>query len=1244
MNPSNFCLTSDIQNVVKEGPFTVHGFHIIVDGNLEQHMDDSSLQHQHNDFYDPVNINNDMNICGTIDCHSNMNPIVGSMNIVSSLSDNIHVTIDDPQVIQKNLDQQISPNVCLLRTMHPHELDAEQDYRNKSQSAMLVSPDVPTNCVLADRSSTYTNPIISPYADSTTFMDTETQVSGFEVTKPNNFIETTTQATLIANTDGLTLNSINVDNKPESHVKLRLDVTKLDDKELQKFDRAKNAKVPRMHEDLHATPNVSPTVDTVFRANEAQQEVPSDFTFTLFGQEQEHGANIGVFPFGVEITDDMPGEDIPVPAVVESSPFKTPQSVPHNVVKQQRERIRRAKEPILCQAFPSKFHSYELRILQQPEEQHRARYLTEGSRGAVKNRSGNGYPIVKLLGYTGVATLQVFIGTDTGRIRPHGFYQACKVCGKNSTPCNEKDVDGTTVIEVELNEANEMAASIDCVGILKLRNADVEQRIGIAKAKKKSTKARMVYRAIFQKPCGNAQVLQVASSTILCTQAIGEPEICKMSLQEAQSPGGNELFIIGKNFLKGAQVFFQQVTDDDVGHILWEKEGEIDKDYFQTTHMIVTVPKFGGQFKNSVTHCEKVQCQVVVNCVGKTSEPQPFHYISVEKQEMVTVKTDVGTAEESESRKRNYPFVAPETLELNQHTQQAPTNSDLFQLPSGVLKDVSLQQTSDYTAMEQGCTSNVDDNPADSKNVALANFASDLEQGTSKDDQFLLTHDKFEHVNLDSIPVPLWSSKNADNAFDSSGKADTEFESINFNSMSSEDFPANALSSVHDLIKSHGLSADSHGLSADGFPLEDVDMLSQSVLTKAADGSIVSKFLQHMALKSSDPMIGGGAMLISQNKHQSQCNNIQSDRDLLMVSDKQGHIMEPEKSVSYLKEDMACSSSSLESLTFGNINTSVYNADQACSSECIVSLSDMDLQIDNVKNVFNFDYLQQPDNSDDTSIRHNLNHSSLKQSHPMEYVSVNNMASEIHVVDLTCGPKTLYLSPRTPFSNSTLPFSNSGPHYLPDTVVSSTNVDLLPSTQTVSANSHFSPTDVLTTFNLIQQTHPSAVPVAVYPQSQTQPAPTASCQFPFIAQALDHTGQASSQDMHHSVQLPQSLHHKSQLSQAPATTTMPSVQLPTSSTPVGFSLGSQSTSNPLAPQIIICNSQMAHGFSNQLPAANFSSPSIVIMPGASGPDNRMENLLRSILGSMLQPQQQTPQQQMPQQQMPQQQTHPQKPQ
>lgn len=51
----------------------------------------------------------------------------------------------------------------------------------------------------------------------------------------------------------------------------------------------------------------------------------------------------------------------------------------------------------------------QLQIITQPEQQHRARYQTEGSRGAVKDRSGNGFPVVKLNGYNKPTTLQVNI-------------------------------------------------------------------------------------------------------------------------------------------------------------------------------------------------------------------------------------------------------------------------------------------------------------------------------------------------------------------------------------------------------------------------------------------------------------------------------------------------------------------------------------------------------------------------------------------------------------------------------------------------------------------------------------------------------------------------------------------------------------------------------------------------------------------------------------------------------------------
>lgn len=52
--------------------------------------------------------------------------------------------------------------------------------------------------------------------------------------------------------------------------------------------------------------------------------------------------------------------------------------------------------------------------------------------------------------------LQIFVGNDAGRVKPHGFYQACRVTGRNTTACREVDIEGTTVIEVPLDPSSNM--------------------------------------------------------------------------------------------------------------------------------------------------------------------------------------------------------------------------------------------------------------------------------------------------------------------------------------------------------------------------------------------------------------------------------------------------------------------------------------------------------------------------------------------------------------------------------------------------------------------------------------------------------------------------------------------------------------------------------------------------------------------------------------------------------------------
>ncbi|XP_045470078.1 uncharacterized protein LOC123677546 isoform X2 [Harmonia axyridis] len=273
----------------------------------------------------------------------------------------------------------------------------------------------------------------------------------------------------------------------------------------------------------------------------------------------------------------------------------------------------------------SRFSDATLSIVKQPEQQHRARYQTEGSRGAVKDREGNGFPIVQLNGYYKPATLQVFIGTDVGKVSPHMFYQACKVSGKNSTPCIEKKIEGTCVIELQLDPTKDMSATCDCVGILKERNVDVEHRFPDQlgnRSKKKSTRCRMIFRTTLTHEDGRQETLQVGSQPIVCTQPPGVPEISKKSLTSCPATGGLELFVLGKNFSKDTKVYFQQTKDDRT--VIWEQTCIPDKEFLQQTHFVCVIPPYR---RPNIT--EPVSVRLFVVASGKASESHQFLYTPV---------------------------------------------------------------------------------------------------------------------------------------------------------------------------------------------------------------------------------------------------------------------------------------------------------------------------------------------------------------------------------------------------------------------------------------------------------------------------------------------------------------------------------------------------------------------------------------------------------------------------------------
>ncbi|KAM7422998.1 hypothetical protein PAMA_010843 [Pampus argenteus] len=284
--------------------------------------------------------------------------------------------------------------------------------------------------------------------------------------------------------------------------------------------------------------------------------------------------------------------------------------------------------PSLEWPLPSHSGQYELLIQQQPRSHHRAHYETEGSRGAVKTPNG-GHPEVQLRGYQGTAPLglQVFIGTaDERLLKPHAFYQVHRITGKTVTmPSMERMINGTKVLEIPLEPKNHISVVIDCVGILKLRNADIELRNGETDLGRKNTRVRLVFRVHIPQPGGQFVSLQAASHPIECSQRSAQelPAVERQDLDRCSVLGGQQMVLTGQNFTSDSKVMFSEKTQD--GQQIWEVEATVDRDKTQSNMLFVEVPSYRDQ---SICHQAKVNFYVI-NGKKKRSQPQHFIYTPV---------------------------------------------------------------------------------------------------------------------------------------------------------------------------------------------------------------------------------------------------------------------------------------------------------------------------------------------------------------------------------------------------------------------------------------------------------------------------------------------------------------------------------------------------------------------------------------------------------------------------------------
>ncbi|GAU90136.1 hypothetical protein RvY_02600 [Ramazzottius varieornatus] len=279
----------------------------------------------------------------------------------------------------------------------------------------------------------------------------------------------------------------------------------------------------------------------------------------------------------------------------------------------------------LTKTIPAKYGVLELVVERQPEGHHRARYQKEGSRGCIKDRTGNSCPAVQLKGIEHASILQIFVATESGKVRPHPLYRACKVGGKNSTPCRDRTIQNINVLEMDIKPENDGFVNIDCMGILKLRNADLEATAEAddtaGRRKKREPGVRLVFRAITR--YGETPVtLQVCSIPVCCTPTPGVPEIHRISHKECLASGGLELIILGRNFVKDdTKMFIQEVTDKTEEEVVWQREVTLQREFFHAAHMVAAIPPY-----HNLLISQPVNVQIVIKNKAKVSEPYPFSY------------------------------------------------------------------------------------------------------------------------------------------------------------------------------------------------------------------------------------------------------------------------------------------------------------------------------------------------------------------------------------------------------------------------------------------------------------------------------------------------------------------------------------------------------------------------------------------------------------------------------------------
>ncbi|XP_028400008.1 uncharacterized protein LOC114523322 [Dendronephthya gigantea] len=265
-------------------------------------------------------------------------------------------------------------------------------------------------------------------------------------------------------------------------------------------------------------------------------------------------------------------------------------------------------------------------MVEQPEQNYRARYESEGCRGPVHGSSELTFPTFQVKGYNEPLWVTVYLATSNGT--PH-FHL---LCGPGSTklPCqNTTLLDGVGAIQVLVGPETEMTAVLDCISLKRRRNFEADKELrrrGLNPVDWKSERKEACFVMTAEIPGYPSQTITCKSKVFQCTAPPGNPEIWWMRPVQGYVTGGEEIGIIGKKFLKGFQVrFYGELPNGE----MWQAYGEIDRSKTNTGACVVKSPPLKDPITSPLTVNVEISGDLSNNYTS--SDSASFTYVPLGK-------------------------------------------------------------------------------------------------------------------------------------------------------------------------------------------------------------------------------------------------------------------------------------------------------------------------------------------------------------------------------------------------------------------------------------------------------------------------------------------------------------------------------------------------------------------------------------------------------------------------------------